>query len=120
MAAIGVLVVLLAACTRESETSLSHAATPSTTTTIAAATVPTTTAPAVPELGDALVGVWVTDMVGAHVAFLDDGTYGTGHSLGWATQANVSMADLEWGTWSTNGNILTMTADATSESCEQD
>ena len=68
-------------------------------------------------LSDSMVGHWVTDLHGIHIVFLDDGSYGKGHSPAQASPKDVSFAELEWGTWSTDGNILTITPDTTSAYC---
>ena len=46
-----------------------------------------------------------------YVVFQDDGTYGVGHSLESATPGGPSTAEVDWGTWSTEGNVLTQIGD---------
>jgi len=64
-----------------------------------------------PSLADSIVGNWVTDLDGMYVVIQDDGTYGVGHSLELAAPSDASTAELDWGTWSTDGNVLTQTGD---------
>ena len=59
-------------------------------------------------LEDSIVGTWKTP---AHVwvEYRDDGSYDVGHSR--------SQADLEWGSWSVDGDVLTQLTDADSNAC---
>jgi len=61
---------------------------------------------------DSIVGNWVTDRYATHAEFRDDGTYGKGYAV-----PNPSEADLEWGTWSTDGKVLTLNPDAATDAC---
>lgn len=70
-------------------------------------------------LSDTVEGSWETDQYGIHIVFLDDGTYGTGHSLEQASPDDVSTAELEWGTWSVDGNTLILTPDPSSPHCAE-
>jgi hypothetical protein len=67
-------------------------------------------------LSDTIEGVWVTNLYGIYEVFLDDGTYGVGHSLEQATPTD-GTAELNVGTWSVDGNVLTRTADASASYC---
>jgi hypothetical protein len=69
-----------------------------------------------PTLSDSLTGaVWVTTG-DKFVVFLDDGTYGVGTS---AVLDDVTTADIEWGTWSVDGSVLTKVPDAASTFCAE-
>ena len=51
-------------------------------------------------LADAITGAWQTGVYSNTVEFRDDGSYAAGNE--------VASADLEWGTWSTEDEVLTM------------
>lgn len=59
-------------------------------------------------LSDSIVGNWVTDRYNTHAEFRDDGTYDKGTGV---------PNRLEWGTWSTDGNTLTLNPDAATDAC---
>lgn len=59
-------------------------------------------------LEDSIVGTWQTPAE-VWVEFRDDGSYDVGHSRG--------QADLEWGDWSVDGDVLTQVTDADSNAC---
>ncbi len=60
------------------------------------------------ELSESVVGVWETPN-GFFVEFREDGTYDVG--------APVGSGGSEWGTWSTEGAVLTQVADEDSPLC---
>ena len=59
-------------------------------------------------LEDSIVGTWQTPAK-VWVEFRDDGSYDVGHSRG--------QADLEWGGWSVDGDLLTQVTEADSNAC---
>ncbi len=64
-----------------------------------------------------LVGTWVTDLWSAIEVFNEDGTYGVGHTVDLASGDDVSQAELGFGTWSIDGNILTRSGDPEAPYC---
>ena len=52
---------------------------------------------------------------GQLIAFHSDGTF----SVGFTVPEDVAEAETEWGTWSLDGDSLTMTPDAGSPNCAQ-
>ena len=66
-----------------------------------------------PSLSETIEGVWVTELFGKYEVFLDDGTYGVGNTISSATPVD-GEAELDSGTWSVDGDILTRTTDASS------
>ena len=62
-------------------------------------------------------GVWVTNQWSAYIEFMDDGSYGVGKSPESAAPDDGTNAELEWGTWSTDGDTLSFTTDPTSSTC---
>jgi hypothetical protein len=68
-------------------------------------------------LGETIEGVWTTDLWGTYEVFLDDGTYGVGHTLESATPTEDGFAEVSHGTWSVDGNILTRATDLSANGC---
>ncbi len=64
-----------------------------------------------------LVGTWETELWGVIEVFNEDGTYGVGHTVDLASGDDVSQAELAFGTWSIDGNVLTRSADPGSPYC---
>lgn len=62
---------------------------------------------------DSLADTTWSSFGGRALAFHSDGTYSVGLSI----PEDVADADTEWGTWSLDGDSLTMTPDATSPFC---
>jgi hypothetical protein len=58
-------------------------------------------------LAESMTGTWESKY--GYVEFRDDGTYAAGNE--------VASADLEWGTWSTEGDVLTMVPAEDSRYC---
>lgn len=58
---------------------------------------------------------WLT-VGGKTIEFRDDGTFG----VSVVPFVDVSSADREWGTWSIEGSVLTMTPDADSPYCAEE
>jgi hypothetical protein len=53
-------------------------------------------------LADAMIGAWQTGVYGNTVEFRDDGTYDVVEAF------TDPLRELEWGTWSTEDDVLTM------------
>jgi hypothetical protein len=64
-----------------------------------------------------LVGTWETDLYGMVEVFNEDGTYSVGHTVDLASGDDVSQAEMGFGTWSIDGNVLTRSADPESPYC---
>lgn len=67
-------------------------------------------------LKDSVIGTWETSLA-VVVVFNDDGTYGVGHSVVSASPDDVRFAEMEYGTWSVEGGVLTKVTDEASRFC---
>lgn len=65
-----------------------------------------------------LVGTWETDLGGTIEVFNEDGTYSVGHTVDLASGDDVSQAELNFGTWSIDGNVLTRSSDPEAPYCQ--
>jgi hypothetical protein len=69
-----------------------------------------------PSLSDTLTGsTWLTQD-DYYQTYHDDGTYAVDTTMAGA-EGDVSAADTEWGTWTLDENVLSLTADAESAYC---
>ena len=68
---------------------------------------------------DQTVGMWVDEESVFYLVFNEDGTYGVGRSPRLASGTDVVSPELEWGTWSYEGNLLSMAPDPDSEFCRR-
>jgi hypothetical protein len=69
-----------------------------------------------PSLSETLIeSAWLTQE-NFHQTYHDDGTYAVDRTTARA-EGDVSAADLEWGTWTLDGNVLSLTPNAESAYC---
>lgn len=70
-----------------------------------------------PSLSDTLTGsTWLTQDPAYYQTYHDDGTYAVDSTTARA-EGDVSAADIEWGTWTLDENVLSLTPDAASAYC---